>query len=427
MTEARIYPGVGRLLIIRLGWAVLCLLTLIIFGISAPLFFGEMQEICDRGQCALFQLSAGDVTALQRIGFHLDFYAYYTTTLILTALAGTVLLSAVVLWKQPWNPMAIFASYAFLLFAPVFLNPMVVILADLQVNWGHVIQVIQALGIWFAIAFYYLFPDGRFRPRWSRWLAAALAVFALVMIFFSSTGEVLNFSGSDFQGMYLIFRGFVISGIITQIYRYQRISTPVEKQQTKWVVLGSAVFGVIPTFYSIWPYLFSELIQPGLYHFLYFIGGGTVNVLALFFYLGCFAIAIQRYHLWEIDFIIRKTLLYSLLTGALSIVYFSGVAISQAALDMDGEHPSPAVIVLITLSLAALFNPLRLRIQDFVDRRFYRQKYDAEKALVDFAAAARNETDLAQLSNHLMKTVRQALQPETITLWLKATKHPKTG
>jgi hypothetical protein len=128
-----------------------------------------------------------------------------------------------------------------------------------------------------------------------------------------------------------------------------------------------------------------------------------------------------------IDFIIRKTLLYSLLTGALSIVYFSGVAILQAALDMAGEHPSPAVIVLITLSLAVLFNPLRRRIQDFIDRRFYRQKYNAEKALGEFAAAARSETDLAHLSNHLTKTVRQALQPEHLTLWLKATQRPKTG
>lgn len=92
-----------------------------------------------------------------------------------------------------------------------------------------------------------------------------------------------------------------------------------------------------------------------------------------------------------------------------------------------GGQSSPVVIVIPPLAIAALFNPLRRRIQDFIDRRFYRQKYDAEKALAEFAAAARSETDLAQLSNHLTKTVRQTLQPETITLWLKAAKHPKTG
>jgi hypothetical protein len=131
------------------------------------------------------------------------------------------------------------------------------------------------------------------------------------------------------------------------------------------------------------------------------------------------AIAITRYRLFDIDVIIRKTLVYSLLTGLLSLAYFGGVALLQALLAAVGGQLSAAVIVVTTLAIAALFNPLHRRIQDFIDRRFYRQKYDTEKALAQFTAAARSETDLDQLSNHLTNTVRQTLQPEQVSLWLK--------
>jgi len=129
-------------------------------------------------------------------------------------------------------------------------------------------------------------------------------------------------------------------------------------------------------------------------------------------------IAILRHRLYDIDLIIRKTLVYALLTGLLSLVYFGGVALSQSLLHVAGGQSSPVVIVLTTLLIAALFNPLRRRIQDFIDRRFYRQKYDAEKALADFAAHARSETDLTELSEHLTATVRGTLQPEQVTLWI---------
>jgi hypothetical protein len=141
-----------------------------------------------------------------------------------------------------------------------------------------------------------------------------------------------------------------------------------------------------------------------------------------------FTIAILRSRLWDIDLLVRRTLLYSLLTGVLSLVYFGGVAFLQGLLTADSgpstagrtavSGPPSAVVVLTTLLIAALFNPLRRRLQDFIDRRFYRRKYNAEHALAGFAAAARSETDLEQLTTHLTDTVQETLQPEEIEVWI---------
>jgi hypothetical protein len=149
--------------------------------------------------------------------------------------------------------------------------------------------------------------------------------------------------------------------------------------------------------------------------------GYTAALVLLFLLMISIVVAILRYRLYDIDIIINRTLVYGSLTTMLALIYFGGVAVTQAifyALTGQEEQPQLAIVV-STLLIAALFTPLRRRIQSFIDRRFYRRKYDARKTLEGFSAQLRNETDVDALSDDLVGVVRETMQPAHVGLWLR--------
>ena len=140
-------------------------------------------------------------------------------------------------------------------------------------------------------------------------------------------------------------------------------------------------------------------------------------------------LAVLKYRLYDIDVVINLTLVYGSLTAMLVALYFGGVATTQTilrALTGQTEQPQLAIVV-STLAIAALFNPLRRRIQSFIDRRFYRRKYDARKTLEAFSARLREETDLESLNNDLAGVIRETMQPAHVSLWLRPDRPPKDG
>jgi hypothetical protein len=191
-----------------------------------------------------------------------------------------------------------------------------------------------------------------------------------------------------------------------------RRSSGVERQQIKWFAYAGAVLATS----TIITYVLSEASSLRWLGWVAFVPGMAGNA-GMPVAVG---IAILRYRLYEIDILINRTLVYGVLTGTLALVYLGGVASAQAIFRaLTGQQgQSQLAVVVSTLLIAALFNPLRRRIQGFIDRRFYRKKYDAQKTLEAFSAKLRDETDLDALRDDLVGVVRETMQPAHVSLWL---------
>jgi hypothetical protein len=275
-------------------------------------------------------------------------------------------------------------------------------------------DLLLSLLILLLIHLLYIFPDGRFVPAWTR---RVILGFDLVWL---STG-LLTWIGwsSDLLWLptILVTLLSVSVGFTAQVYRYRRVSTPTQRQQTKWVLLSLAM---IPA-YGVFLSLRFSLESGAFTRVLFFLERTLAFLFAVLIPLAI-GVSILRYRLWDIDLIVRRTLLYTTLTTTLAVIYLSSVVLLQAVFSALGGEPSAAVTVLSTLMIAALFNPLRKRLQEGIDRRFFRRKYDAEQALARFAAAARSGLDLDELTAHLAAIVTETVQPEHVSVWLAGSK-----
>jgi len=271
-----------------------------------------------------------------------------------------------------------------------------------------------------------LFPDGRPpSPRW-RWLVVAgLGSFAFPVGFFGFASPTIYLLENSEWGTLLNPIGFLSPAVefpdtfwfaclllltlicfAAPVVRYRR-ATGIVRQQMKWLFYSCALFA---TLYSASLAFDLQLIR-GLFEILYMLSiiGIPLTI----------AIAILRYQLYDINVIIRKTILYGALTGLLVTVYFGGVVVFQTLFEVISGEQSPIAIVMSTLLIAALFGSLRRRLQKEIDRRFFRQKYDAQLVLTQFADTARSEVGLERLANELVQVANETVQPESVSIWLK--------
>jgi hypothetical protein len=199
-----------------------------------------------------------------------------------------------------------------------------------------------------------------------------------------------------------------LGAVISLLVRFRRVREE-ERQQIKWFASAAALT-------LLWIIVFGQSTLRGLPEAMVALS----SLLVIPSIPIATGVAILRYRLYDIDVIINRTLVYGSLTVILVGLYFGGVATTQAifrALTSQEQQPQLAVVV-STLAIAALFMPLRRRIQSFIDRRFYRRKYDARKTLEAFSAKLRDETDLNTLSDELVTAVRQTMQPKHVSVWL---------
>jgi hypothetical protein len=326
------------------------------------------------------------------------------TSLVWTAVGWLIF------WRKSEEVMALFVALLLVTYAQVNTSAALTLSSPIWLVPAKLIGVLAGLSI---SLLFYLFPNGRFVPGWTRWMALLAVVYQLLAEV-APAGSPINSSWLSVL-VSLILLG---PGLFAQLYRYRRVSTPIERQQTKWVVFGMAMAGV-GLFALVGAYRSVPAFQlPGSAY--QFVSTPVFLVVMLSIPLSI-GMAILRSRLWDIDIIINRTLVYSMLTVILALVYF-GLVIgleSLVRLVTGTISDQPLILVASTLAIAALFQSVRTRLQRLIDRRFYRRKYDAAKTLAAFSATLRNEVDLDQLREELIAVVRETMQPAHVSLWLR--------
>lgn len=308
--------------------------------------------------------------------------------------------------------------------------------------FGVCLGLLGAVGrgfAWFPIITFLLllFPDGHLpSSRWKplAWLIVGLLIVYPFTILFDPTPFIntdprlaaiqnpLGIPGTS--KLFDIFNAFVIVGlfatavacIASVIVRFRKAKAD-ERQQLKWLAYGTSMSLLILV--TIIVFVFTNVNVDFLSSLLFYLPPLIISISV--------GIAIMRYRLYNIDILIHRTLVYGVLTALLALIYFSLVFILQSLVRAFGGQISqtPLVIVGSTLVIAALFQPLRRRIQQVIDRGFYRRKYDAAKTVETFNATLRDEVDLSQLREHLITVVQETMQPAHVSLWLRPPEHEK--
>ncbi|HYA99356.1 MAG TPA: hypothetical protein VED37_03985 [Ktedonobacteraceae bacterium] len=360
--------------------------------------------------------------ALTQLHFTAAQEALFLTIIYVLASMVFVVIGMVIFWRL-WGTanelMGLFASFIFVTIGTTGISG---VFTDFSGPTNPILQIALFIsGSSFAVmwpclgGFLLTFPNGRFAPRWS-WLLILLWIVQFVFFMVVSQG----ISG-DAAGFLLALVVFITWGstVGMQVYRYVRVYIYSERQQTKWLIFGVTLGLLLNGVFVLIGYFFLGGVgSDSLYQQLVFNLGGLVLDLLIAFSI---VIALLRYELWNIDFIINRTLVYGTLTGILALLYVGLVIGLQSVVHLiTGQvFQSPIVIVASTLIIAALFQPLRHRIQAMIDRRFYRRKYDATKVVEVFSATLRNEVDLSTLREHLVAVVQETMQPAHVSLWLR--------
>jgi hypothetical protein len=415
VTESRERHNYARLqgrwlLLARGGWITLVVLTLGLFFASLPVYIAQLQTICTGTACVQLQLYPDQAGALQGIGLSPDAYVAYMVALTLASVTLCLVISTLIVWRRSHDRMAMLVALMLLTLGPIqTTNTLLMIPSPWQVPMACLFFL--ALGL--LVLVFSLFPDGRFVPGFTRWTLVVFLVGQVPFTFFPDAPVTRNTQVSLLG--YLTLLGEFATLALVQFYRYRRVSSPMQRQQTKWVVFGLVVPTTVFVGGSVLSLVFVAL---GVYYPLYqpaFVAVVTCTQLLIPL---SFGFAMLRSRLWEIDVLINRTLVYGMLTVILTAVYVGLVIGLQALLRGIISQDNSVAIVISTLAIAALFQPLRHRLQKLIDRRFYRSKYDAAKTVAAFSATLRQEVDLDQLREHLLAVVQETMQPAHVSLWL---------
>jgi hypothetical protein len=383
---------------VQLGWLALVVVIAIGWTVAFLRQWSAFHTACHPvASCNSYQLDVASARILAQHGITLSEFAVMSTAVLALCWAVWTGLAALIIWRRPDDRGAVLAAYGLVVGIGGFVFGFTPGYEYLSQLVGFPVLLLTGL----------LFPDGRFIPSWTRRLAMVM----LLLIVATSLPSPLPTLLSAIPLL-----ASPVIAIWAQVYRYRRVSSWEQRQQSKWAFMG-ILAGLLGFLVLAIPFIVTPQIvgYGSIYDGIVNVSGTAVVTSGI--PIGI-AIAILKSRLWDIDRVINRALVYGSLTVTLAALYIGSVLALEPLFQLLGAGGSNLAIAISTLIAAALFSPLRRYIQIGIDRRFYRRKYDATRTLADFTARVRDEVELAQVSRDVTDIVKEVLQPAHVSLWL---------
>jgi hypothetical protein len=453
------------------------------FALRLPFYLAHLGTLCTAPPCAIGQITPDALRTFQQMGLSLGGYASLSGAIAIATAGCCFLIAAVLTWRRSDDWLALLVALWLVIWGSSTVTGAFSLGLNTTLDAGQFpAPLVNALSISGIAVVFSLFPTGRFVPRWSFlftilfiWMECRITVVVVwigdltawervldVLIWFTpmtaltlaqvsrsrrvstplerqqtrrvvlgatflSAGFVIWVVNPPWEYVQedLTWIGTVIALAFAGVYRYRRVSTPLERQQIKWVVFAATLLAVADLV-SLAPALLLPTLDPP-FTFYNAVRAPLLMVFGLLLPLSI-AFGILRYRLWDIDALINKALVYGGLSSLLGALYAGLIlGLERLAGIFGGQAASnPLVLAISTLVIAALFLPVRRRIQAIIDRRFYRKKYDAERTLAAFRATLQSEVDLEQIRAQLLAVVQETMHPVHVSLLLRTPeRHPE--
>jgi len=388
-------------------------LSLLLFAVGTPIFFSILTTPC-AADCQYFlQLQPVEVTALSEIGWTLEWYALFQLSLefmylVIFSVIGSVLYVKLVWRHDPQAWYGLLATFALLSLGTILLVETSMSVRTAGPGWDALYDFLKASSYVAFLTFCLLFPDGRFVPRWVRWSLIPLLLWMATWML----TPLPNLDPAESVGIQisLLMLALIVG---TQVYRYRRVSTPIQRQQTKWFVFG---FGIVFAAVFLWMIISVALpFPPGAERVLSnLVGQGFLSLFPVAF-VACIAISLLRYRLWDIDILINRTLVYGALTSMVVVLYVLIVAGSSRLFHNENNLVASLVA---TGVIAVIFHPLRSRLQGNVNRWLYGERDDPAGVLTRLTSQLETTGSAGSLLAVLVETIASSLKLPYVALWL---------
>jgi signal transduction histidine kinase len=396
----------GRwLLLARVCWAAVVLTTVGLFVVALPVRYDQMVSLSNLPEAIDPSVLR---TNLAEEGLSTGFYAAYRLATETGFAAVCVTLGIIIFWRRSEERMALFVALLLVLLGTTFWSTIQALTA-VHPAGGTAFRIFDSLSNASLFIFFYLFPDGRFVPRWTRWLAAAMILLVALSFFFPDSP--LNPDNYPVPIFLLFLLGLLLTGVFAQVYRYRRVSGPVERQQAKWVVFGfaAALCGFLAVLF-FGEVLFS--VEPGTISELIGMTAITLSMLLIPLSIG---VAILRYRLFDIDVVINRTLVYGALTAIVVGLYVLVVGYLGALFRTGGNL---AISLVATGIVAVLFAPLKERLQRGVNRLMYGERDDPYAVLSRLGRRLEGTLAPEAVLPAIVEDVARALRLGHVAIWL---------